>query len=148
VTACPLKLSRARRLRPNIGAGSSHQWRADNPLHTKDKNTAASPVSRGGAGKPGGLAAGAILFLVRGRKSKIGGGRLAAIAPQIVYDRGITNGHAHRFSRFAVELLLKGVSLEDVATLLGNTIRVAEKHYSPWVQKRQDALEAAVKGTW
>jgi integrase/recombinase XerD len=62
---------------------------------------------------------------------------------------GITNGHAHRFrDSFAVELLLKGVSLEDVATLLGNTIRVAEKHYSPWVQKRQDALEAAVKGTW
>jgi hypothetical protein len=38
--------------------------------------------------------------------------------------------------------------LENVATLLGNTIRVAEKHYSPWVKTRQDALEAAVKGTW
>jgi len=62
---------------------------------------------------------------------------------------GITNGHAHRFrDSFAVELLLKEVSLENVATFLGNTIRVAEKHYSSWVKTRQDALEAAVKGTW
>jgi hypothetical protein len=62
---------------------------------------------------------------------------------------GIENGHAHRFGdSFAVDLQLKGVSLENVATLLGNTIRGAEKHYSRWVQKRQDTLEAAVKGTW
>jgi integrase/recombinase XerD len=62
---------------------------------------------------------------------------------------GIGNGHAHRFrDSFAVDLLLKGVSLENVATLLGNTIRVAEKHYSSWIQKRKDTLEAAVKGTW
>jgi site-specific recombinase XerD len=62
---------------------------------------------------------------------------------------GIENGHAHRFrDSFAVELLLHGISLENVAIILGNTARIVEKHYAPWVQARQDALEAAVKMTW
>jgi integrase/recombinase XerD len=58
-------------------------------------------------------------------------------------------GHAHRFrTTFAVRLLQKGVPLDVVAALLGNSVRIAEKHYAPWVQSRQDALEAAVKKTW
>jgi integrase/recombinase XerD len=58
-------------------------------------------------------------------------------------------GHAHRFrTTFAVRLLEKGVSLEAVAALLGNSIKVAEKHYAPWVQSRQLALEESVKKTW
>jgi integrase-like protein len=44
--------------------------------------------------------------------------------------------HAHMLrDTFAVELLQKGVSLENVATLLGNSIKAAEKHYSPWTRK-------------
>jgi hypothetical protein len=35
---------------------------------------------------------------------------------------------------FAVDLLSNGVSLEDVATLLGNTMKIAEKNYAPWVK--------------
>ena len=47
---------------------------------------------------------------------------------------------------FAVQLLTRGVSIEDVATLLGHTsIRVTEKHYAPWVKVRQDRLEEAVR---
>ena len=58
-------------------------------------------------------------------------------------------GHAHMLrDYFAVDLLNHGVSLENVAALLGNTVRIAEKHYSPWVQARQQALEKAVKLTW
>ena len=62
---------------------------------------------------------------------------------------GVEKGHAHRFrDTFAVALLDKGVPLETVAILLGNTIRIAEKHYAPWVRSRQIALEDAVRKSW
>jgi site-specific recombinase XerD len=58
--------------------------------------------------------------------------------------------HFHRFrDAFAVALLEKGVTLENVSVLLGHSsIRVTEKHYAPWVKSRQDILEAAVRKSW
>jgi len=41
-----------------------------------------------------------------------------------------------------------GVSLDDVATLLGNTIKIAEKHYAPWVKSRQISLEKSIEKAW
>jgi hypothetical protein len=43
---------------------------------------------------------------------------------------------------------VKGVPIETVAALLGNTVKVVEKHYSPWVHVRQGALEESVRKTW
>lgn len=58
-------------------------------------------------------------------------------------------GHAHMFrDTLAVDLLSKGVTLENVAAILGNTVRICEKHYAPWVKSRQVELERAVKATW
>jgi integrase len=54
-------------------------------------------------------------------------------------------GHmvSHRLrDTFAVGLLKKGVPTEEVAKLLGNSIRVCEKHYSAWVKERQDRADA------
>jgi integrase/recombinase XerD len=61
---------------------------------------------------------------------------------------GIVNGHTHRFrDTFAVALLEKGATIENVSRLLGHTsIKITERHYSPWVQSRQDALDAALVG--
>jgi integrase/recombinase XerD len=57
--------------------------------------------------------------------------------------------HAHMLrDTFAVELLQKGVSLETVAILLGNSIKVAEKHYSPWVKSRQNSLTTEIEKAW
>jgi integrase/recombinase XerD len=57
--------------------------------------------------------------------------------------------HAHQLrDTFAVELLQKRVSLENVATLLGNTIKIAEKHYAPWVKSRQVELEKEIEKAW
>jgi site-specific recombinase XerD len=58
----------------------------------------------------------------------------------------IPNGHSHRLrDSFAVSLLEAGVSLESVSILLGHkSIRVTERHYSPWVKTRQDALDREV----
>lgn len=58
--------------------------------------------------------------------------------------------HPHRFrDSFACNLLLKGVSLEDVSILLGHSsIRVTEKSYAPWIRARQRQLEESVTRTW
>ena len=63
---------------------------------------------------------------------------------------GIPTGHGHRLrDTFAVELLRRGVPLQTVSILLGHrSIATTEKHYSPWVQSRQLALESAVKLSW
>jgi site-specific recombinase XerD len=63
---------------------------------------------------------------------------------------GIPDGHSHRFrDTFAVDLLQAGVPLERVSMLLGHTsIKITERHYAPWVQSRQEQLEADVKRVW
>ena len=62
---------------------------------------------------------------------------------------GVEKAHAHRFrSTMAVELLKCGTPVDSVAAILGNTARIVEKHYSPWVQSRQLLLEEFVKKTW
>lgn len=62
----------------------------------------------------------------------------------------VTGGHAHRFrDTFAVELLLAGIPIERVSVLLGHqSVRVTEKHYSPWVRSRQEQLEADLQQAW
>lgn len=62
----------------------------------------------------------------------------------------VDGGHPHRFrDTFAVELLMSGVPLERVSILLGHSsIRVTEKHYSPWIRSRQEQLEADLERTW
>ena len=62
----------------------------------------------------------------------------------------IPAGHAHRFrDTFAVGLLQAGVPMDRLSVLLGHSsIKVTEKHYSPWVRARQEQLEADVRRTW
>jgi integrase len=66
-----------------------------------------------------------------------------------MFKRAGIKGHSHQLRHtFAVSLLMNGVSMEDVAKLLGNSPRIVEKHYSAWTQGRQTRLEEAVKKTW
>jgi integrase/recombinase XerD len=62
----------------------------------------------------------------------------------------VENGHAHRWrDTFAVELLLAGATIEQVAALLGHqSTEVTQKHYSPWIKSRQDQLESVVRKTF
>ncbi len=62
----------------------------------------------------------------------------------------IAGAHPHRFRHtFAVELLKKGVPMEEVSVLLGHSsVRITEKHYASWVQARQNILRAHVAKTW
>jgi integrase/recombinase XerD len=62
---------------------------------------------------------------------------------------GVEKGHAHRMRvTMAVELLKRGVSVENVAAILGNTPLIVQKHYAPFVQARQLILEKQVMATW
>jgi integrase/recombinase XerD len=57
---------------------------------------------------------------------------------------------SHRLrDTFAVDLLEKGVPLEEVSKLLGHqSIKTTERHYAKWVKARQDRLDALVIGAW
>jgi integrase/recombinase XerD len=62
----------------------------------------------------------------------------------------VPKGHAHRFrDPFSVGLLLAGVPIERVSVLLGHqSVRITERHYSPWVHARQEQLEQDLKRAW
>jgi integrase/recombinase XerD len=62
----------------------------------------------------------------------------------------VDGGHAHRWrDTFAVELLLSGVPIERVSVLLGHSsVKVTERHYSPWNKARQDQSGADVRRSW
>jgi len=57
---------------------------------------------------------------------------------------------SHRLrDTFAVDLLQKGVPMEEVSRLLGHTsIKTTEKHSAKWSKGRQDRLDSLVVGTW
>jgi len=63
---------------------------------------------------------------------------------------GVRDGHPHRFrDTLAVQLLLEGIPMERVSIMLGHSsVKVTERHYSPWVQARQAQLEADVTRVW
>ena len=62
----------------------------------------------------------------------------------------VPDGHANRFrDTLAVELLLAGVPLERVSVLLGHqSVKVTDKHSTPWVRARQEQLEQDARRTW
>jgi hypothetical protein len=48
-----------------------------------------------------------------------------------------------------VELVLAGVPIERVSVLLVHqSVRITEKHYSPWAKSRQEQLEADLRKAW
>jgi len=74
------------------------------------------------------------------------------IAPCFKAAKIPNDGHmmSHRLrDTFAVDLLEKGVPLEEVSKLLGHeSIKTTERHYAKWVKGRQDRLDTLVAGTW
>lgn len=74
------------------------------------------------------------------------------LAPLFKAAKLSSNGYlkSHRLrDTFAVDLLEKGVPLEEVSKLLGHeSIKTTEKHYAKWVKGRQDRLDNLVVATW
>jgi integrase/recombinase XerD len=68
---------------------------------------------------------------------------------QRLLKRAQVKGHSHMYRHtLAIELLEKGVLVEHVAAILGNTPQTVYKHYAPWIKSRQDALDSAIKKIW
>jgi integrase/recombinase XerD len=63
---------------------------------------------------------------------------------------GLPHRTPHNFRHhFAVEHLLNGTPIEDVARLLGhNDIRVTIRSYAAWIKKRQERLEGHQRRVW
>jgi site-specific recombinase XerD len=62
---------------------------------------------------------------------------------------GVPDAHFHRFRHaFSVSLLQRGVPVETVALVLGNTPAIVSRHYSAFVESRQRALEESIRSTW
>ncbi len=81
-------------------------------------------------------------------------GHSTSIAITKVFERagirtvGFMKSHRLR-DTFAVDLLEKGVPLEEVSKLLGHeSIKTTERTYSKWVQGRQDRLDSLVTASW
>jgi integrase/recombinase XerD len=76
-------------------------------------------------------------------------GNFQGMLKSIFKSANVAGGHAQRFrDTFAVELLLAGATMNEGAALLGNSTKVFERHYAPWVQARQEQLDAIVRDSW
>lgn len=54
----------------------------------------------------------------------------------------VKNAHAHRYRHtLATKLLSQGVTLDDVADILGNTVEVVRKHDAKWLKARQTHID-------
>jgi len=69
---------------------------------------------------------------------------------QVFQRAGIEGGHPHRFrDTFAVDLLLRGVPVDQVSALLGHcSVKIAEQHYLAFVAARRKQITDAVRRAW
>jgi site-specific recombinase XerD len=71
---------------------------------------------------------------------------------QRVFELAQTPEHKafiHNFRHsFATDLLTHGIPIEDVAALLGNSVKIVEKHYAHLVKARRERLEHRVRELW
>lgn len=69
---------------------------------------------------------------------------------ELFHDAGFPDGHPHQLrDTFAVDLLEKGVPIEEVSKALGHdSIKKTEKYYAKRVKGRQDRLDEQIIGAW
>ena len=69
---------------------------------------------------------------------------------QVFQHAGIANGHPHRFrDTFAVDLLLRGVAIDQVSVLLGHSsVKITERYYLAFVAARRKQIADAVRRAW
>ncbi len=66
-----------------------------------------------------------------------------------LFKKDVPGFHAHRFRHTAaVNWLASGLTLEEVAALLGNSVKVVEKHYASFCGPRQQVVEEKLAKVW
>lgn len=83
-------------------------------------------------------------------QTKLWAKHLSRVFEDAEIEKTGSNMVSHRLrDTFAVDLLQKGVPLEEVSKLLGHTsIKTTERSYAKWVKGRQDRLDSLVTRTW
>jgi site-specific recombinase XerD len=78
-------------------------------------------------------------------KRKRSGGKLKTQAETIKVSKATPHMFRHTLVR---DLLEHGAPMEEIAELLGNSVRVIEKYYSKWDTRRQARLEQRLESFW
>jgi integrase/recombinase XerD len=69
---------------------------------------------------------------------------------QVFHRAGVPGGHPHRFrDTFAVDLLLRGVPIDQVSSLLGHSsVKITERHYLAFVAGRRHQIADSLRRAW
>jgi integrase/recombinase XerD len=94
------------------------------------------------------------LFWIPAKEGAVNFAREASLAISAAFTQAKIHSKGHMVSHrlrdtFAVDLLQKGVPMEEVSKMLGHeSITTTEKHYAAWAKGRQDRVNQLVMGTW
>jgi integrase len=78
-------------------------------------------------------------------KKRRSGGKLKAEAETVKISKATPHMFRHTLAR---DLLLGGTPMEEIAELLGNSMKMVEKYYSKWDTRRQARLEKRLEDFW
>ncbi len=78
-------------------------------------------------------------------KKRRSGGKLKAEAEAVKVSKATPHMFRHTLVR---DLLECGTPMEEIAELLGNSMKVVEKYYSKWDKRRQARLEKSLEDFW
>jgi len=69
---------------------------------------------------------------------------------QLFKRAGLEGGQPHRFrDTFAVDLLLRGVPIDQVSMLLGHSsVKITERHYLAFVAARREQIANSLRKAW
>jgi integrase len=79
------------------------------------------------------------------QKRRRSGGVLKTEPETVIVSEATPHMFRHTFARNWLE---SGRSIEDLAKLLGNSVRTIEKYYSKWDKRRQSKLEVQLDDMW
>lgn len=82
---------------------------------------------------------------VESEKKRRSGGKLKPEAETVKVSKATPHMFRHTLAR---DLLIGGTPMEEIAELIGNSMKVVEEYYSKWDTRRQARLEKRLDDVW